>query len=85
MGAAPGLTFNQCLRTNMGSSAASRHSVSSMMLRGPYRSLHECRLLKEAPAWTKTMFVGCSPIAVDITKYPNGICSQQDKDILDVR
>lgn len=70
------MTFSQCLRTIMGSRAASRHSVSSVMLRGPYRSFHERRLPKEAPAWTNTMFVGCRPIAVEMAKCQNGICTQ---------
>ena len=74
-GHSPGLTLSQCLRTKMGSRAASRHSVSSVMLRGPYRSLQECRLPREAPAWTNTMFVGCSPIAVEMTKCRKGICT----------
>ena len=66
--ASPGVTLSQCLRTRTGNRVASRHSVSSVILRGPYRSFQECRLLRDAPAWTNTMFVGCKPIAVEMTK-----------------
>ena len=70
----PGVILSQCLRTRIGRRAAKRHRQSSMMLRGPQRSFHEWRLLKDAPAWTNTIFVGCRPMAVEMTKHLKGIC-----------
>ena len=41
---------------------------------GAHRSLQERRVPREAPACTKMMLLGCSPIAVEIRNCRNGIC-----------
>lgn len=41
-----------------------------------HRSLQEWRRLREAPACTSMMLVGCRPTAVDTRKCLNGTCTQ---------
>ncbi len=50
--------------------------------KGPHRSRQECRRVREEPACTSMMLVGCNPTAVDSRKCRKGTCTHTNHCLL---